>query len=273
MVQAETQQWKRRAPLAASTGRATGLEVPVLEPDRGALTRRLAAGLRGLRPELAFVLVMLAGLALIVGISMLLGLLVTHVIEPTGIGAANERVNVWLAHHRTPLRTHASLIGSIIGGGVVLPIIAAVGALLSACLRKWRLAAFFPFVLGVESGTYRATTLVVHSHRPQVARLENLPVNASYPSGHTAAAIAVYGGIALLLTSRFRDTGLRVGAWISAVAIVAFVAVSRMYRGMHHPLDIAGGVVVGILALCVIVLACRVAGTVALHRSTTEGRS
>jgi undecaprenyl-diphosphatase len=273
MVQAETQQWKRGAPWAESTRRPTGLEVPVLEPDRGALTRRLAAGLGSLRPELAFVVVMLAGFALIAGISMLLGLLVTHVIEPTGIGAANERVNVWLAHHRTPTRTHASLIGSIIGGGVVLPIIAAVGALLSACLRKWRLAAYFPFALGVESGTYRATTLVVHSHRPRVPRLENLPVNASYPSGHTAAAIAVYGGIALLLTSRFRDAGLRFAAWLVAVALVAFVATSRMYRGMHHPLDVAGGVVVGILALCVIVLACRVAGTVAAHRSTTKGRS
>src|SRR5947209_10762972 len=104
MVQAETRQWKRRAPRAAPTRRGTGLEVPVLEPGRGVLTRRLAAGLGGLTPELAFVVVILAGLALIAGISMLLGLLVTHVIEPTGIGGADERVEVWLAHHRTPMR-------------------------------------------------------------------------------------------------------------------------------------------------------------------------
>lgn len=269
MVQAETQQWKRHA-----SGRlATGLEVPLLDPDRGAITRRLARGLGGLRPELAFVVVMLGGLALIAGISMLLGLVVTHVIEPTGIGAADERVNVWLAHHRTPSRTHASLVGSIIAGGVVLPIVAAIGALLFACLRKWRLAAYFAFGLAVESGTYRATTMVVHSHRPRVPRLESLPVNASYPSGHTAAAIAVYGGIALLLASRFRDNGLRATAWIVALAIVAFVATSRMYRGMHHPLDVGGGMAVGILALCVIVLACRVAGTVAAHRSRVKARS
>jgi membrane-associated phospholipid phosphatase len=30
-----------------------------------------------------------------------------------------------------------------------------------------------------------------------------------------------------------------------------------MYRGMHHPLDVAGGVVVGMAAVCVLVLACR----------------
>jgi undecaprenyl-diphosphatase len=115
-------------------------------------------------------------------------------------------------------------------------------------------------MLAVESATYRATTIFIHSHRPRVVRLEHLPVNASYPSGHTAASIAVYGGLVLLLTSKFKNTALRVLAWSSVVLMVAFVATSRMYRGMHHPLDVAGGVLVGIIALFVVVFACRVAG-------------
>ena len=104
------------------------------------------------------------------------------------------------------------------------------------------------------------TTLVVHSHRPRVDRLEHLPVNASYPSGHTAASLAVYGGLALLISSRFKAMPVRIGVWVLALAMVAFVATSRMYRGMHHPLDVAGGVVVGVAALIVVVLACRAAG-------------
>ena len=148
----------------------------------------------------------------------------------------------------------------------MLPSIAAAGALLFTALRNWRPAAFFAFALAVESGTYRATTLVIHSHRPLVPRLEDLPVNASYPSGHTAAAIAVYGGIGLLLTSSYRYSSLRVVSWLLVLAMVAFVATSRMYRGMHHPLDVAGGIAVGILALCVIVTACRVSGAVANGR-------
>jgi membrane-associated phospholipid phosphatase len=36
-----------------------------------------------------------------------------------------------------------------------------------------------------------------------------------------------------------------------------------MYRGMHHPLDVAGGVVIGIASLCALVLACRAAGAAA----------
>src|SRR6185437_4391168 len=112
--------------------------------------------------------------------------------------------------------------------------------------------------LAVESGSYRATTLVVHRDRPDVHRLERLPVDASYPSGHTAASIAVYCGIALLLTSRLRRTWQRVAIWS--------VAFSRMYRGMHHPLDCLGGVVIGIAALAALVLCCRAAGIAADSR-------
>jgi membrane-associated phospholipid phosphatase len=130
-------------------------------------------------------------------------------------------------------------------------------------LRRWRIAAFLVFALGVESASYRATTLVVHSHRPQVARLENLPVNASYPSGHTAAAIAVYGGLALLLTSRVGHGSTRALVWTLAVAMVTFVAFSRMYRGMHHPLDVVGGIVVGVVTLTALVFVCRAAGATA----------
>jgi undecaprenyl-diphosphatase len=96
-----------------------------------------------------------------------------------------------------------------------------------------------------------------------VHRLENLSVDASYPSGHTAASIAIYGGIALLLTSRIKNRGARVAIWVVAALIPVFVAFSRMYRGMHHPLDVMGGVVLGIAALSALVLVTRAAGRAA----------
>ena len=218
-----------------------------------------------------FLVTMLAGLATVAGLSIVLGVLVTRVLEPAwGIGAADERVNSWLAAHRTASRTHASLVGSTLAGGVVLPIV--IGTLMVVCLlfREWLIAGFLVFVLAVESAAYRATTLVVHSHRPRVVRLEHLPVNASYPSGHTAASVAVYGGLALLLTSRFRHGAFRGLVWTLAVALVAFVAASRMYRGMHHPLDVGGGIVVGIAAVAVIVFACRTSAAVAASRAGTS---
>jgi hypothetical protein len=100
-------------------------EVPVLRARDGGPAERLARSFGALHPALVFIVTMLACLAVIAAASIGLGLLVTHVLEHAwGIGAANERVDVWLAAHRTSSRTRASLIGSIAAGGVVLPIVA-----------------------------------------------------------------------------------------------------------------------------------------------------
>lgn len=234
--------------------------VPVLEARAESAPARFAARLSGHHAVIVFLAAIFSGLALVAALSIGLGLLVTKVVAPAwGIGAADERVEVWLAGHRTASLGDASLIGSILAGGVVLPIIAGVTLLTFLVLRHWRLAAFTLFALGVESGSYRLTTLAVHRHRPEVVRLENLPVNASYPSGHTAASIAVYAGLILLLTSKFKNSVFRGFAWTVAIALPVFVAWARMYRGMHHPLDVAGGVVVGVAALFVLVFASRAA--------------
>ena len=74
----------------------------------------------------------------------------------------------------------------------------------------------------------------------------------------------------LLLTSRFTNSTFRALAWTFAILVTTFVALSRMYRGMHHPLDVAGGVVVGIGAVLVVLFACRVAGAVADARRRTQ---
>jgi membrane-associated phospholipid phosphatase len=88
-------------------------------------------------------------------------------------------------------------------------------------------------------------------------------VNASYPSGHTAASIAVYCGLALLVTSRIRNRAAQVAIWSVAVLIPVYVAFSRTYRGMHHPLDVLGGVIIGVAAVSALVLVTRAAGSAA----------
>jgi undecaprenyl-diphosphatase len=233
---------------------------PVLQPRHGVAERLGVRAGRG-HPIPVFLGAMLGALALISTLSIALGFLVTRaILHIGGVAGWDEHVNVWLAAHRTPFRTHVSLIGSIVSGGVVLPIVVGLTAIVCAALRKWRVAAFVVFVLGVESASYRITTLVIHRHRPRVVRLEHLPVNASYPSGHTAASIAVYCGIALLLSSLVKNVAFRVAVWAVALLIVVLDVTSRLYRGMHHPIDVAGGIVVGVATVCLLVLACRASG-------------
>jgi YegS/Rv2252/BmrU family lipid kinase len=84
-----------------------------------------------------------------------------------------------------------------------------------------------------------------------VPHLDHLEVNHSFPSGHVAAALAVYGAIALLLTAHFRNVAVRIGVISLWALIVATVAMSRMYRGEHHPIDVVAGLIMGAGALCV----------------------
>jgi membrane-associated phospholipid phosphatase len=237
------------------------LAFPVLDKKPGRIGHRLAIPGHPVWTYLCGVVIVFASIA---SLSIVVGLLVTTVLlHVHGVAADDESLVRFLSHHRSNGLTHASLIGSIMAGGVVLPIIAGIGALVALLTKHWRLAGFLVFALAIESGSYRATTLVVHRHRPGVHRLENLPVNASYPSGHTAASIAIYGGLALLLTSRITNRGAQIAIWAVAALIPVFVAFARMYRGMHHPIDIAGGVLVGIAALSAIVLVTRAAGSAA----------
>ena len=243
--------------------------VPVLDREPGPVGRRLARVPGEGHPVLTYLIGVLLSWGVIAGVSILLGLLVTKLILSDRTVVSDDGWLVReLVHHRDGALTTASLVGSTMAGGVVLPLLAALYVLAAAAFKHWRLAAFIPFALGVESGSYRVTTLVVHRHRPDVVRLEHLPVNASYPSGHTAASIAVYGGLALLASSQFRNRGVQIAIWTVTVLIPVFVAFSRMYRGMHHPLDIAGGVVIGIATLTAMVMVSRASRQAAIERAS-----
>jgi membrane-associated phospholipid phosphatase len=244
--------------------------VPIFEARPGSLPDRFAAALDSRHPALVFFLAMLAGFLVLAVASILLALFVVHVLVSNGglgLEGTDEGFNDTLADHRTGTFTTLAEIGSQVGGAPVLPIIVGLVALVCAFMRRWLIAAFAVFVLAVESATYRVTSIVVPRQRPSVQRLEQLEVDASYPSGHTAASIAVYAGLVLLLTTRFTSSLKKALAWTAAILIVTFVALSRMYEGMHHPLDVAGGVFVGIGAILVLLFACRAAGAASERRS------
>ena len=243
--------------------------VPIFEARPGSLPDRFAARLDSRHPALVFFLAMLAGFLLLAAASILLAWLVVHVLVSNGglgLEGTDESFNDTLAENRTGTLTTFAEIGSQVGGAPVLLILVGIVALVCAYFRHWLVAAFAVFVLAIESATYRVTSIAVPRDRPSVPRLEQLEPDASYPSGHTAASIAVYAGLVLLLTTRFTSSLKKALAWTGAILLVTFVALSRMYEGMHHPLDVAGGMVIGIGAVLLLLFACRAADAAARRR-------
>jgi membrane-associated phospholipid phosphatase len=120
-----------------------------------------------------------------------------------------------------------------------------------AIRRNWPQFGLLVVSLSVEAAVYVTATFFVTRTRPAVPRLEDLIVSDSYPSGHTAAAVALYASLAIVIWSLTRNTWWRAISIALAFLGPIIVATSRVYRGMHNPTDVMCGALIG--AGCVIV--------------------
>jgi membrane-associated phospholipid phosphatase len=124
-------------------------------------------------------------------------------------------------------------------GVLAMPLVVAVSAL---ALRRWRLAAALVLVVPLKLAAERLVKLLVQRERPGTTVPDAIlhgvhPAGLSFVSGHAIITYAIAGLLALVLPRRW--------------AVVAFVlatlnAVARVYLGAHNPLDVVGGVAVGL---------------------------
>ncbi len=67
----------------------------------------------------------------------------------------------------------------------------------------------------------------------------------SFPSGHAVTAAAIYLTLAILACRHFKNHGARVALFTLAGVMIASVAFSRVYLGVHYPSDVLSGTLIG----------------------------
>jgi undecaprenyl-diphosphatase len=155
-----------------------------------------------------------------------------------------------VVHHRTPALNDVfewlSRIGSL---GLVWVAVAVVLAVL------WRRPSLFVLVVAADAiadllaGRRKR---VVHERRPPLRfpephALIAVPHSGSFPSGHAATSFAcatVLAAFAPRLAPGF-------------VVLACAIAFSRVYVGVHYPLDIVGGAALGVLVGLLLLAAYR----------------
>src|SRR5580692_362940 len=228
---------------------------PVTRPLPEGLEPEARADLRPARPEPAAATRhrgrAAAGIViswvLILGIVIGFGELVVKFGNGNVLG--DHAVPRWFAAHRTPSLTRWSEVFTTLGATEAILIVSiATCVVFLAVTRHWRPVIFIAVLMFGELGAFLTAAAVVKRPRPSVTHLDQHLPTSAYPSGHEAATACLYIAIAILVIGHAR------GWWrwlflIPAVAMPVLVALSRMYRGEHHPTDVLGSLIFAALWL------------------------
>jgi undecaprenyl-diphosphatase len=243
-------------PLATDDGRAPAVpaERRFLEPHPDGPAEHLAERTNA-RPTVIAATMWLTGLVLFTaalsGVGVLLG--------KGPAGSWESRFEAWTVTQRRGWLSTALTPGTWFGStGIVIGIAALVGLVL-LLRRRIREFGLILLALTLEASVFGVTQFLVKRDRPSIPKLEQVAPTASFPSGHTAAAIALYVSIAIVVSDRVRHRALRTLAWVWAVVAPAYCIVSRLYRGAHHPTDVMASVVLGLASAAFAVWAVRTA--------------
>jgi membrane-associated phospholipid phosphatase len=249
--------------MAASSTR--GPLDPAPDDREAALAARWRRLREGVPPALFLLACAVVLTAALVGVGWLLAKVLSH----DAVGRGDVDVSQWLATERSPGLNDVTAVTSEIGGTLTITILAVLSVAVAAFVwRRWREPMLVAVAVAGEVAIFLVVTMLVDRKRPPVPHLDEAPPTSSFPSGHTAATIALWGALAVLASEWARSKLVR-GLFITlAVVIPLLVASSRLYRGMHYPSDVLGGVLLGGVWLLATVRAVRLG---VLHRRFRHG--
>jgi len=181
------------------------------------------------------------------------GLAYVHFLDDGPVGDADRWLPKWFEAHRTPFWNDLTWWGSMLADTFVkVALILLVGGTLIAVYRRWHDGLMLAMAVAGEATVFLFSSLVVQRDRPPVKQLDPIPPSGSFPSGHMAAATAFYGALFVVVCLHTQRRAIRNAFLALAILAPVIVGTSRMQRGMHHPVDILGGALLGVCMVLVV---------------------
>jgi undecaprenyl-diphosphatase len=219
-------------------------QVPRIGRPQPATRPYTQKSVRGAAVEIALVAV--GGYVLLSVVLLGLGLLLTHVLLHGTLGAWDNSASRWLADHRVSWLNQVGGAITWLADTIGILVVAAVTEVGLFLRRHRREALLFLVGLPVELASFLTVNALTNRPRPSVPRLGSLPSTSSFPSGHVAAALVLYGLIAVCVSRLTRTQVAHRIAWTVAVLIPVLVGIARVYQGMHHVTDVVAGALLGL---------------------------
>ena len=157
----------------------------------------------------------------------------------------DDAVLRWMGAHQVPWLRTAMLQVTALGTGVVVMMVVAVAALFLWLTRHRHSAALLLVTTSVGIVINGLLKDVFHRDRPSIFRWGTEVFSSSFPSGHAMSAAIVYGTVAYLAARLQRTHRARIATAVVATLLIALIAFSRMYLGVHYPSDTLAGMAIG----------------------------
>jgi undecaprenyl-diphosphatase len=157
----------------------------------------------------------------------------------------DARIHDWSITERSPGATTFFTVMTIIGGPVSIAAIVAIVAAILAIRRRWRWLIYLAITAGgggllnLELKRYFARA------RPDVAEMLRRANGYSFPSGHAMGSAVAFGALAYLAFRAIRSWPAKTAVMAFLYTLVAAIALSRVYLGVHWISDVLAGITAG----------------------------
>lgn len=193
------------------------------------------------RPESAG---LLAAALLVLGGGWALFGLLEDVLENDPLVLLDHAVFSTLQGLRTGWLDHAMVAVTELGSApVIVPVVLAVGVLL-AWKRCWRTLGYWVATILFGRALVWVLKTSVQRTRPNQSLYDGVVDQFSFPSGHAASSIVLYGFLAFLL-ARGRPRAQVIAIGLASAAIILLTSFSRLYLGAHWMSDVLGSLALG----------------------------
>jgi membrane-associated phospholipid phosphatase len=228
---------------------------------------RIDALLHRFSPQIAFVRARLSpegylglrltlGAIVLVGASWLFGGVAEDVISGDPLTFVDVEVANWLHAHATPLMNQWMLAITHLHGIIAI----STYLLLTGLYLGWKRDWYWLLCLGVTVPSGMVVNVLMKLAFARARPIFDNPIltlsTFSFPSGHVAAATLFYGVVAAMLIAKTGAWRWRAFIVLAALALVALVALTRMYLGVHYLSDVIAAFAGALawLSLCLIAI-------------------
>jgi undecaprenyl-diphosphatase len=219
------------------------------------------AGLRGAvgetAPSLARLDLSTRLLLLVLGATLLAyAAVAADVVNSGRLSAMDLDVATWVAGSMPSWAEWIARPFTWLGGAVgVTVVVAAATIWLLARRARVEAALLVVVAVGIQILVFSAK----HGYarpRPDLGSAIPLPSSYSFPSGHAATGVAVFGLLGLLAATLARTRAQRVAAVAAGFALGGLIGASRVVLGVHYVTDVLAGAFLGLawLSTCLLVV-------------------